>query len=245
MKKISWEFKMGLILITISLSIYAIKFITIGGEDITYNYIFNAFGFLPINVLLVTIVLNKLLSIRSQRDKLEKLNMVIGAFFSEVGTKLLAYISDYDPNLEEMKNSLLVTSEWSDEEYTKAASKIRDHNYSVNIESIDLEKMRDYLKRRREFMVRLLENPTVLEHGRFTELLRSAFHLAEELEIRKDLENMDKAEYEHLQGDIKRAYRNLANEWIEYMMHLKDNYPYLFSLAMRTNPFDEKSNLNL
>jgi hypothetical protein len=23
-----------------------------------------------------------------------------------------------------------------------------------------------------------------------------------------------------------------------YMQHLKQNYPYLFSLAMRTNPFD-------
>jgi hypothetical protein len=27
--------------------------------------------------------------------------------------------------------------------------------------------------------------------------------------------------------------------WLEYMEHLKDNYPYLFSLAMRVNPFDK------
>jgi hypothetical protein len=25
------------------------------------------------------------------------------------------------------------------------------------------------------------------------------------------------------------------------MKHLQDNYPYLFSLAMRTNPFDPKA----
>jgi hypothetical protein len=25
------------------------------------------------------------------------------------------------------------------------------------------------------------------------------------------------------------------------MKHLKDNYPYLFSLAMRTNPFDHEA----
>jgi hypothetical protein len=25
------------------------------------------------------------------------------------------------------------------------------------------------------------------------------------------------------------------------MRHLKDHYPYLFSLAMRTNPFDENA----
>jgi hypothetical protein len=27
------------------------------------------------------------------------------------------------------------------------------------------------------------------------------------------------------------------------MEHLKDNYPYLFSLAMRTNPFDQDASV--
>jgi hypothetical protein len=37
--------------------------------------------------------------------------------------------------------------------------------------------------------------------------------------------------------DIKRAYGLLVDQWLVYMKHLKDNYPYLFSLAMRVNPF--------
>jgi len=28
---------------------------------------------------------------------------------------------------------------------------------------------------------------------------------------------------------------------VDYMRYMKDNYPYLFSLAMRTNPFDRKT----
>jgi len=31
----------------------------------------------------------------------------------------------------------------------------------------------------------------------------------------------------------------LVHQWLDYMKHLKDNYPYLFSLAMRANPFDQ------
>jgi len=27
-------------------------------------------------------------------------------------------------------------------------------------------------------------------------------------------------------------------EWLQYMEHLLNNYPYLFSLAIRINPFD-------
>ena len=49
---------------------------------------------------------------------------------------------------------------------------------------------------------------------------------------------MPDTDYKHLSGDIKRAYTLLIHEWLDYMKHLKDNYPYLFSLAMRTNPFD-------
>jgi len=33
----------------------------------------------------------------------------------------------------------------------------------------------------------------------------------------------------------------LVQEWLDYMEYLKVNYPYLFSLAMRTNPFDRKA----
>jgi len=46
-------------------------------------------------------------------------------------------------------------------------------------------------------------------------------------------------DYEHLAGDIKRSYILLVHQWLDYMKHLKDNYPYLFSLAMRVNPFDQ------
>jgi hypothetical protein len=37
---------------------------------------------------------------------------------------------------------------------------------------------------------------------------------------------------------MRRSYILLISEWLDYMRHLKENYPYLFSFAMRTNPFD-------
>jgi hypothetical protein len=32
-----------------------------------------------------------------------------------------------------------------------------------------------------------------------------------------------------------------VHQWLDYLRYLKTNYPYLFSLAIRTNPFDEKA----
>lgn len=37
----------------------------------------------------------------------------------------------------------------------------------------------------------------------------------------------------------------LINEWLDYMKYLKANYPFLFHLAMRTNPFDRSASITV
>ena len=75
----------------------------------------------------------------------------------------------------------------------------------------------------------------------FTDLVLAIHHLTEELKARKDLQSLPPADLAHLCGDIRRVYERLVPAWVHYMEYLKKNYPYLFSLAMRTNPYDEKS----
>ena len=87
-------------------------------------------------------------------------------------------------------------------------------------------------------MLSLLQNSNLLEHESFSDLLWSVFHLAEELEAREDIENLSSADCNHIAYDIKRAYVLLISEWLNYMNHLRTDYPYLFSLAIRMNPFD-------
>ena len=67
------------------------------------------------------------------------------------------------------------------------------------------------------------------------------FHLVEELEHRHRLSQLPNEDLSHLTNDIKRVYTLLIHQWLDYMEHLKNNYPYLFSLAIRTNPFDQKA----
>lgn len=102
----------------------------------------------------------------------------------------------------------------------------------------NLAELRNFLVEKRDFLLRLLENPNLLEHESFTELLWAVSHLTEELIARADVSTLSNADYAHLSGDIKRAYLALIFEWLEYMRHLKDDYPYLFSFAVRMNPFD-------
>jgi len=205
------------------------------------NYLFNSMGFLPINVLLVTIVLNSLLTIRSRREKMQKLNMVIGTFFSEVGTRLLVVLSDNDPDVGDLREQLLIRNDWDQAQFSHIFNVIDRRDYQVNTENIDLEKLHVSLMEKRDFLLRLLENPVLLEHQSFTELLRAVFHLNEELWRREDFTCLPESDCRHIEGDINRVYKELVREWIHYMQYLQENYPYMFSLALRTNPFDESA----
>ncbi len=105
--------------------------------------------------------------------------------------------------------------------------------------NIDLEELKTFLIRKRQFLLALLENPNLLEHERFTDLLWATFHLTEELEVRESLTDIPEADIKHIAGDIQRVYRQLIVEWLSYVEHLKSRYPYLFSLVARMHPFQE------
>ncbi len=239
MKHLSWEAKLGISLICFSFVVYFIKFVLLGDPQNTYFYIFNALGFLPINVLLVTLILNKMLTVKSKRERMEKINMVIGTYFSEVGTQLLAYLSDRDPNLHQVRSKFLVSGKWSDQEFDSMRNQLECYTYHVDIHKVDLPGLRCWLIEKRDFLLRILENPVLLEHETFTEMMRAVFHLTDELVQRKDMENLPESDLKHLEMDMNRAYRDAAVQWVAYMQYLKKKYPYLFHLALRLNPFDE------
>src|SRR4030042_1635261 len=74
--------------------------------------------------------------------RMEKLNMVIGLFFSEVGTGLLAYFSQSDPNLEILQRELIIRSDWSDRDFLGLEKRVEKHDYTVDITKTDLEGLR-------------------------------------------------------------------------------------------------------
>ncbi len=104
---------------------------------------------------------------------------------------------------------------------------------------MNLEGLKAFLAGKREFLLALLGNPGLLEHDRFTSLLWAITHLDEELEARPSFTNLPEKDLQHLASDIRRFYNHLASEWLDYVEHLKSNYPYLFSLVLRTHPFQE------
>ena len=179
-----------------------------------------------------------LLSKREKKLRLEKLNMVVGIFFSEVGTELLLRFLEADPARQDLSRKIDIRQMESDRQFTALKKNLVGHEYQLDISLIDQEELRKFLIRKNDLILRLLENPALLEHEAFTEIIRAVFHLQDELFHRKRIRELPESDYDHLAIDMKRVYRLLVLQWLEYIRHLRDHYPYLFSLAVRMNPFD-------
>ncbi len=239
--RLRWETKLAIALVCTSIAIYALKFLILGDPLNTYMYVMNSAGFLPMNVLFVTLFINQMLGVRAKRERLEKLNMVIGTFFSHVGTDLLKRFSSGDPDRERLAGVLAIDASWNDPDFSRTSEELKGHAFVARPGGAELASLKEFLLSRGDFLLRLLENPALLEHGPFTETLRAVFHLKDELERRERIEDLPESDLRHLHGDISRAYRELVRQWLEYMKYQRRAYPYLFSLAARTNPFDPSS----
>ncbi len=237
MKEKKWQISLGLALIFTSVFLYFIHYLIFKDPHHIFIYLLGDIAFLPIEVLLVTLILHELLAYREKQTLLNKMNMVIGAFFSEAGNELLKKLIDFDENFEKIREKFLISTSWKAKDFKKAKNNLQMIEFKIVAQRGNLNELRDFLVKKREFLLRLLENPILLEHESFTNLLWAVFHLTEELAARPSLSNLPPSDYEHLSGDIQRAYALLLSEWIGYTKHLSISYPFLFSLVVRTNPF--------
>ncbi len=223
-------------LFAISLVLYGIDFSIFGNlREISASFLGNL-AFLPIYIIVVTLLFERVLRERERQSVMRKLNMVIGVFFSEFGNRLLKELSAYVVGSEELKKQLRMTESWKKGDFDSALEYLRRSTQRISIDSDALPGLKKFMAGKRSFLLSLLENQNLLEHENFTDLLWAAFHLVEELEARDSFDRIPPSDKEHLNGDIKRVFGHIIREWILYMRHLKEDYPYLFSLAVRLNP---------
>ena len=226
------------LLLLISLVLYLTDYFVFGrGDEIGFSFMSNV-AFLPVYVLFVTLMIERVIKNRERDAMMKKLNMVIGIFFSEVGTHLLRDFLDFFPDGHEITKVLRPTPQWKDADFKAAHDFLKGQNPHLDSRLGDLAALKGFLMEKKSTMLMLMENPNLLEHESFTDLLWAVFHLIEELQARRSLEGLPESDLDHLSGDMKRAHTHLLIQWVSYMWHLKKDYPYLYSLAVRMNPMN-------
>lgn len=238
MKKSTWTIFFGLGLVFLSSILYFVHYLLFEDVHHIFIYFMGDIAFIPIEVLVVSLIIHKALERKEKLHVLGKLNMLIGIFFSEVGVELLNLLLKSDGQKKNICRICYDITQWEDCDFKSKINAIQAHDYNIKMEKIDIEELANLLKSKRDFLLRLLQNPSLLEHDAFSEVLRAVFHLEDELHHYISYENLPKDSIDHLKVDIERVYPLIINEWLEHMKYLKKNYPYLYSINERYNPFD-------
>ena len=126
---------------------------------------------------------------------------------------------------------------WNNSAFSQTIKFLNDFDLAVKCDAKELESLKALLQNKRDFLIRMIENPNLLEHDTFTDMLLAIFHITEELIARDEFNDNNASDMLHLANDIKRALKTLLIQWVEYLQHLSAEYPYLYSLEVRRNPF--------
>ena len=200
-------------------------------KDVHHTMIFLVadIAFIPLEVFFTTIVIDKMLERREKEHLLEKLNMLIGLFYTVKGDAHGV-----------MANHRTITADtWCDKSFAKLHEDILQYDYEINIDKINLKDIRNRLDDNKDLLINLISNGNLLEHETFTEMLMTIMHLKEELDTRY-CEEIEEYEIKHIEKDLMAVYKYLTIEWAEYMKYLSRNYPSLYCKALINNPFDNR-----
>jgi hypothetical protein len=222
-------------LVTLSFLLYAVHFFLFRDPHHIFIFLVSDVAFVPIEVLLVTLVIHQLMIRHEKKEVEHKLNMVVGVFFHELGGILIDRMKGFLTDTEGLRTLLDGIEHWDDADYQRGIQKVLAYKPKFSCAQ-DLRGLRDFLRGKRIFILRLLENPNLLEHDRFSSLLWAVTHVADELEIQPDIDNLSKGVAAHISRDMGRAFRLLVGEWLSYLRHLRRDYPYMYKGALKQGP---------
>lgn len=243
MKFKTWYYIIAIILILFSAIFYLIQIAIFHKSEDTFFYMLQDLSLVPVQVLLVTLILDRILKKREKQSLLNKMNMVIGVFYNEIGNDILNLLDRFTIDFKIISSQLQISVSWQEKNFKNQINKFTIHPDNLKLNRDNLNVLKKYLANKKHELLNMLANPNLLEHESFTNLLWAVFHITDELMHREKIDNLPQTDLNHLKGDLIRAYKLIVSEWLSYMNHLKKEYPYLYSLAVRTNPFNPETGI--
>lgn len=122
---IRWQITLALALSAVSAFFYYIQYRYAGGAEHVLQWLLGSLAFLPVQVLLLTLVVDRLLAQREKLAMLKKLNMVIGVFFRETGAHLLEMFAALDRDIDAVRSDLVPNPGWTARDFARKAEWMR------------------------------------------------------------------------------------------------------------------------
>ena len=237
MKKYKYTIGVGLLLVGLSAVLYLFSYLIFGEAHEMMKSITEEIAFMPIYIFITAVIAEKLLSKQEKIEMSMKMNSLVGIFFNEIGYEMIRILTKYDNNIRKIKDELHDAENLDAAMAKRIRSIVETHKYIVPIKTDDIYEIYELLLSKKDLMLVLMSNTSLIEKHGFSDLLLSVGHIIEEINTRCEISKFDDENTGHLHIDIERAYKNLINEWVAYMLYIKKDYIYLFKQAIRINPF--------
>jgi len=122
MKRLSFIVYLAIGCLLLSVILYLIDYLIFRDAHTLFLYLMSSLAFLPLEILIVVLIIERVLAQSERKVKLQKMNMVAGAFFSEAGNYLLRDMLDDFENKAEISKWLNVKESWGKKEFRNAVA---------------------------------------------------------------------------------------------------------------------------
>lgn len=194
-------------------------------------------AFLPIEVILVSLVFDRVLDETHRDEQRGKVNMIESIFFKESGSDMLCYLVQCDPGSAALCRALAISPDWGLRDFEAARRFLKGYAFSIDTNRVDFFALHYHLVNRHKYFLKVIENPALMDHESFTDLILSMYHLWEELDFRTDLYSLSAADKAELGAITESVYRQLASEWLLNISYTQKHHAARFANSLRNSPF--------
>ena len=152
MKTSRWQLQLATALLGTAVILYAVRLLAFPDPALRsemWRFLVGDIAFLFVQVPIVSLVIDGLIRRREREETRRKLNMVIGAFFSETGQLVLGEIAQSDAGLAEVQEDFVPHAAWKAADYQEAREALLAHKPSISLEPHRLERLKSVLSEER------------------------------------------------------------------------------------------------
>jgi len=218
-----WLIFFGVLLLTTSATVYLFHYMIFRDAHHIFLYLIGDIGFVPLEVILITMVFHKFLLRKEKHVKFEKLNAVVGVFFTRVGNDLIQFLSQYDLQYEETKKFIDVHNDWTTSDFDKKIKEFRTYKANIDTDQIPLSVLQRIIKKEESLILQVFGNTDMLDSYSLAYLFHTMFHLIDNLD--HSTKN-GRTSLHKLDINVEKLYTFLIYRWLHYTKHISEFYPH-------------------
>ena len=223
---------LGIMLSIFSAILYFANFLMFGDAHHLVKSFSEELAFMPVYIFITAVVAERLLW-RSEKNEISRrTNALVGTFFNEIGYDIIKILIKYDSNFNTLKSKIKFDKGW-DAGTVKSIHKLAtSYVYGAPKGIDDVLEIGELLIARKDFLLILMSNASLIEKDEFSELLLAVNHIYEALKTMGDVSNMSQELIDHIHSDIEKVYRCLIGVWSSYLSTIEKEDPYLYKLTI-------------